>query len=68
MKKDSEKLHNKARKFGFTSDFTKLRDLQYQFRIRNKEPKYASGVFYKVNCNDCTKIYTRETCRKLKQS
>ena len=67
MKKDSGKLHNKARKFGFTTAFTKFRDLQCQFRTRNREPMDASRVFYKANCNDCKKIYTRKTCDKLKK-
>ena len=53
------KQHSVARKFGFTTVFTKFRDLQNQFRIRNIEPKYPSGVYYEVYCNDCTK-YTKQ--------
>ena len=44
-----------------------MRDLQCRLKIRNKEPKDASRVFYKVHCYDCTKIYARETGRKLKK-
>ena len=60
----SEKLHKVARKLSFATVFTKSRELGSQFRPKIKEPNVASGVVYEVNCNDCTKVYSKETGRK----
>ena len=67
-KKDvAEKLKRVARKYGFTTVFTKTKDLRGKIRTKQKDKMETSGVVYEVDCNNCFKKYTGETGRKLKE-
>ena len=63
----AEKLKRVANKYGFTTIFTKTKDLLGQIRTKQKEKMETSGVVYEVDRNNCLKKYTDETARKFKE-
>ena len=63
----AEKLKRVASKYGFTTVFTKTKDLRGQIRTKQVDKMETSGVFYEVDCNNCIKKYTGETDRELKE-
>ena len=66
-KRLAEKLKRVASKYGFTTVFTKTKDLRGQLRTKQKDKMEISGVVYEVDCNNCLKMYTDETGAKLKE-
>ena len=67
MKGVVEKLRSVASKYGFTTVFTKTKNLRGQTQTKQKDKMETSGVVYEVDCNTCLKKYTGETGRKLKE-
>ena len=63
----AEKLKSVASKYGFTTVFTKTKDLRGQIQTKQKDKMETSGVVYEVDCNNCLKKYTGETGRKLEE-
>ena len=63
----AEKLKRVASKYGFTTAFTKTKDLRGQIRTKQNNKMETSGVVYEVDCNNCFKKYTGETGRTLKE-
>ena len=62
----AEKLKRVASKYGFTTVFSKTKDLRGQTQTKDKME--TSGVVYEVDCNNCLKRYTGdETGGKLKE-
>ena len=63
----AEKLKRVASKYGFTTVFTKTKDLGGQLQTKEKDKMDTSCVLCEVDCNNCFKKYTGETGGKLKQ-
>ena len=63
----AEKLKRVASKYGFTTVFTKTKDLRRQIQTKQKDKMETSGVVYELECNNCLKMYTGETGKKLKE-
>ena len=55
----AEKLKRVASKYGFTTVFTKTKDLRGQLRTKQKDKMEISGVVYEVDCNNCLKTSER---------
>ena len=63
----AEILKRVASKYGFTTVFTKKKDLRGQLRTKQKDEIKSSGAVYEVDCNNYFKKYTGETGRKSKE-
>ena len=63
----AEKLKRVASKYGFTTVFTKTKDLGGQLQTKEKDKMETSRVVCEVDCNNYFKKYTGETGGKLKQ-
>ena len=63
----AETLKIVASKYGFTTVFTKTKDLRGQLRTKQKDKIKSSGAVYEVDCSNCFKKYTGETGRKSKE-
>ena len=63
----AEKLKSVASKYGFTTVFTKTKDLGGLLQTKEKDKMETSCVLCEVDCNNCFKKYTGETGRKLKE-
>ena len=48
-----KKVKRVASKYGFTTVFTKTKDLRGQLRTKQKDKMETSGVVYEVSCNNC---------------
>ena len=59
----AENLKRIANKYGFTTIFTKTKDLIAQVWTEQKDNMKTSGVVYEGDWNKCLKKYTGETGR-----
>ena len=63
----AEKLKKVVSKYGFTTIFTKTKDLRGQIRTKQEDKTETLGVVCELDCHNCLKKYTGETGRKLKK-
>ena len=63
----AEILKRVGSKYGFTTVFTKTKDLRGQLRTKQKDKIKSSGAVYEVDCDNYFKKYTGETGRKSKE-
>ena len=59
----AENLKRIANKYGFTTIFTKTKDLIAQVWTEQKDNMKTSGVVFEGDWNNCFKKYTGETGR-----
>ena len=63
----AEKLKRVACKYGFTTVFTKAKDLRGQLWTKQKDKMETSVVVYEVDSNNCLKKYTGKTIENWKK-